>query len=88
MGKKRKQLDLIVTAIQQRWGTKALQRGSQALRPAVTLSPISTSFPQLDQALDGLAASSGPDHRASGSTNLWHDHFGPQNHHQGLPPVI
>jgi recombination protein RecA len=54
LGKKRKQLDLIVTAIQQRWGTKALQRGSQALHTAVTVSPISTSFPQLDQVLDGI----------------------------------
>jgi recombination protein RecA len=46
--KKRKRLDKVVSAIQLRWGSKALQQGQQA-RPAVAAIP--TSFPALDQAL-------------------------------------
>lgn len=54
MAKKRKRLDLVVTAIQRRFGPKALQRGEQALHPAVALPHISTSFPNLDETLDGI----------------------------------
>ena len=51
---KRKRLDLVVTAIQRRFGPRALQRGEQALHPAVAIPHISTSFPNLDKALDGI----------------------------------
>lgn len=54
MGKKRSRLDLVVTTIQRRWGLRALQRGEQALRPAVSAAHISTGFPSLDQAIDGI----------------------------------
>ncbi len=53
MGKKRKRLDFVVTALQRRFGPKALQRGQQALRPAVTPTSIPTGFAKLDQAIDG-----------------------------------
>jgi recombination protein RecA len=52
LGKKRKRLEATVLAIQRRWGSKALQRGEEALRPALEVSYISTSFPSLDKALE------------------------------------
>jgi recombination protein RecA len=51
LGKKRKQLEATVLAIQRRWGSKALRRGQEALRPVIEVPYISTSFPGLDKAL-------------------------------------
>lgn len=50
MSNKRKRLEAAVTALQQRWGDTAVQRGA---RPAATLPAISTGFAALDAILDG-----------------------------------
>ncbi len=52
--KKRKRLDFVVSAIQQRWGRQALRRGEEAFAPAGGLPHLPTGFPPLDQALDGI----------------------------------
>lgn len=50
MSKKRKQLEAAVSAIQQRWGRTAVQRGA---RPVAALPTILTGFAALDAILDG-----------------------------------
>lgn len=52
--KKRKRLDFVVSAIQRRWGRKALRRGEAAFAPESGLPHLPTGFPPLDQALDGI----------------------------------
>ena len=51
---KKKRLEAMMAALQLRWGQKALQPGDQAFPPTAEVSPISTSFPSLDRALDGI----------------------------------
>ena len=50
--RKRKRLEATVAAIQQRWGTKALQRGRPA-KPVVGAPRIPTGFAELDGVLAG-----------------------------------
>jgi recombination protein RecA len=47
--KKRKRLEAAVTAIQRKWGFKALHKAT----PTPRISSISTSFASLDKILDG-----------------------------------
>ncbi|MEW5961769.1 MAG: hypothetical protein AB1801_28960 [Chloroflexota bacterium] len=48
--KKRKRLEAVVTAVQARWGTKALQR-AERIKPDAEVPHIPTDFPPLDKAL-------------------------------------
>ncbi|MCQ3980648.1 MAG: hypothetical protein DPW09_45150 [Anaerolineae bacterium] len=51
--RKRKRLESVVAAIQQRWGTKALHRVERT-GPGTQILHISTGFPNLDKALAGI----------------------------------
>lgn len=51
--RKRKRLESVVAAIQQRWGTKALHRVERA-GPGTQIPHIPTGFPNLDKALAGI----------------------------------
>ena len=53
MSKRRKRLEATVGAIQRRWGIRALRRLEADSAKAV-VPHISTSFPSLDKALDGI----------------------------------
>lgn len=52
--RKRKRLESTVAAIQQRWGTKALQRGGNTGSAAAAIPHIPTGFPDLDKVLAGI----------------------------------
>jgi recombination protein RecA len=53
MSKKRKRLEMTVGAIQRRWGLRALRR-LEADPAKAAIPHISTGFPTLDKALDGI----------------------------------
>jgi hypothetical protein len=53
VSKKRKRLEMTVGAIQRRWGLRALRR-LEADPAKAAIPHISTGFPTLDKALDGI----------------------------------